>query len=108
MLNQLRYKQLRMHLPVKRVETETVITHVSIGRGQPGQIHLSAGPGQQSRRETRHSRTYVALGEDNREPGQIHLLVGPGRQPTGKHVNPCPQSPVTGTGRSDTCVDMWR
>ncbi len=26
--NQLRYKQLRMHLPVKRVETETVITHV--------------------------------------------------------------------------------
>ena len=23
-----------MHLPVKRVETETVITHVAIGRGQ--------------------------------------------------------------------------
>ena len=27
---------------------------------------------------------------------------------TGKHVTPGPQSPATGTGRSDTCVDMWR
>ena len=27
--------------------------------------------------------------------------------PAGKHVTPGPQSPVTGTGRSDTCVDMW-
>ena len=62
-----------MHLPVKRVETETVITHVAIWLGQAGQIHLSTGPGRQSHRETRHSRTYVALGEDNRKPGQIHL-----------------------------------
>ena len=64
-----------MHSPVKRVETETVITHVAIGRVQPGQIHLSAGPG---------------------------------GIPTGKHVTPGPQSPATGTGRSDTCVDRWR
>ena len=33
-LNQLRYRQLQPHLPVKRVETETVITHVAIWRGQ--------------------------------------------------------------------------
>ena len=73
--NQLRYRQLRPHRPVKRVETETVITHVAIGRVQPGQIHLSAGPG---------------------------------GSPTGKHVTPGPQSPATGTGRSDTCVDMCK
>ena len=28
--------------------------------------------------------------------------------PTGKRVTPGPQSPATGTGRSDTCVDRWR
>ena len=32
----------------------------------------------------------------------------PDGSPTGKHVTPGPQSPATGTGRSDTCVDMWR
>ena len=32
----------------------------------------------------------------------------PGRQSAGKHVTPGPQSPATGTGRSDTCVDRWR
>ena len=31
----------------------------------------------------------------------------PDGSPAGKHVTPGPQSPVTGTGRSDTCVDMW-
>ena len=31
-----------------------------------------------------------------------------GSIPTGKHVTPGPQSPATGTGRSDICVDMWR
>ena len=53
-----------MHLPVKRVETETVITHVAIGRIQPGQIHLSTGPGRQSDRETRHSRTAESCHRD--------------------------------------------
>ena len=32
----------------------------------------------------------------------------PDGSPTGKHVTPGPQSPATGTGRSDTCVDRWR
>ena len=32
----------------------------------------------------------------------------PGGSPTGKHVIPVPQSSVTGTGRSDTRVDMCR
>ena len=32
----------------------------------------------------------------------------PDGSPTGKHVNTGPQSPATGTGRSDTCVDRWR
>ena len=32
----------------------------------------------------------------------------PDGSPTGKHVIPGPQSPATGTGHSDTCVDMWR
>ena len=31
----------------------------------------------------------------------------PGGIPTGKHVTRGPQSPATGTGRSDTCVDRW-
>ena len=68
--NQLRYRQLRMHLPVKRVETETVITHVAIGRIQPGQIHLSTGPGRQSHRETRHYRTAESC---HRDRPQRHL-----------------------------------
>ena len=32
----------------------------------------------------------------------------PDGSPAGKHVTRGPQSPVTGTGRSDTCVDRWR
>ena len=32
----------------------------------------------------------------------------PDGSPTGKHGTPAPQSPAAGTGRSDTCVDMWR
>ena len=32
----------------------------------------------------------------------------PDGSPTGKHVIPGPQSPATGTGRSDTCVDRCR
>ena len=59
-----------MHLPAKRVETETVITHVAIGRVQPGQIHLSTGPGRQSDRETRHSRTAESC---HRDRPQRHL-----------------------------------
>ena len=59
-----------MHLPVKRVETETVITHVVIGRVQPGQIDLSTGPGRQSHRETRHSRTAESC---HRDRPQRHL-----------------------------------
>ena len=55
-----------MHLPVKRVETETVITHVAIVRGQPGRLHLSAGPRRQSHRETRHSRTAESCHRDRR------------------------------------------
>ena len=35
-------------------------------------------------------------------------LPAPDGSPTGKHVTPGPQSPATGTGRSDTCVDRWR
>ena len=73
--NQLRYKQLRPHRPVKRVEMETVITHVAIGRAQPGQNTCPPAPD---------------------------------GSPTGKHVTPGPQSPASGTGRSDTCVDRWR
>ena len=65
--NQLRYKQLRPHRPVKRVETEKVITHVAIGRVQPGQIHLSTGPGRQSHRETRHYRTAESCHRDRTE-----------------------------------------
>ena len=59
-----------MYLPVKRVETETVITHVAIGRVQPGQIHLSTGSGRQSHRGTRHSRTAESC---HRDRPQRHL-----------------------------------
>ena len=67
-----------MHLPVKRVETETVITHVDIGRGQPGQIHLSTGPGRQSRRETRHSRTAESCHRDRTERNTHGLIAWTG------------------------------
>ena len=63
-----------MHLLVKRVETETVITHVAIGR----------------------------FNQD-----KYTCPTAPDGSPTGKHVTPGPQSPATGTGRRDTCVDMW-
>ena len=59
-----------MNSPVKRVETETIITHVAIGRVQPGQIHLSTGPGQHPHRETRHSRTAESC---HRDRPQRHL-----------------------------------
>ena len=67
-----------MHLPVKRVETETIITHDSICWGK---------------RQNQDKYT---------------CRQAPDSSPAGKHVIPGPQSPATGTGRSETCVDRWR
>ena len=88
--NQLRYKQLQMNSPVKRVETETVITHVAIWRGQrQNQDKLKDG------QKMGKSTCAIVRSVGNITGSfQCRLCTRP--------------SPVTGTGLSDTCVDMWR
>ena len=88
--NQLRYRQLRPHRPVKRVETETVITHVAIGRGQR-QNQNKLKDGQKMGKST---CAIVRRVVNITGSFQCRLSTRP--------------SPATGTGRSDTCVDMWR
>ena len=79
-----------MHLPVKRVENETVITHVAIGRGQR-QNQNKLKDGQKMGKSTcAIVRSVVNITGSF----QCRLCTRP--------------SPATGTGRSDTCVDMWR
>ena len=89
-LNQLRYRQLQPHRPVKRVETETVITHVAIGRVQrQNQDKLKDG------QKMGKSTCAIVRSVGNITGSfQCRLCTRP--------------SPVTGTGRSDTCVDRWR
>ena len=79
-----------MHLPVKRVETETVITHVAIGRGQrQNQDKLK------DRQKMGKSTCAIVRSVVNITGSfQCRLCTRP--------------SPATGTGRSDTCADRWR
>ena len=88
--NQLRYRQLRPHRPVKRVETETVITHVAIGRVQrQNQDKLKDG------QKMGKSTCAIVRSVGNITGSfQCRLCTRP--------------SPVTGTGLSNTCVDRWR
>jgi len=64
-----------MNSPVKRVETETVITHVCHRAGT-------------TRTNTPVHRPRTAIPQGNTSFQDL--------------------GPVTGTGRSDTCVDRWR
>ena len=79
-----------MHLPVKRVETETVITHEAIGRGQrQNQNKLKDGQ--------KMGKSTCAIVRS------VVNITGSFQCRLCTHT-----SPVTGTGRSDTCVDMRR
>ena len=90
LLNQLGYNQLRPYRPVKRVETETVITHVTIGRGQrQNQDKLKDGQ-KMGKRTCAIVRSVVNITGSF----QCRLCTRP--------------SPVTGTGLSNTCADRWR
>ena len=79
-----------MNSPVKRVETETVITHVAIGRGQR-QNQDTLKDGQKMGKSTcAIVRSVVNITGSF----QCRLCTRP--------------RPVTGTGLSNTCADRWR
>ena len=88
--NQLRYRQLQLYRSAKRVETETVITHVALWRGQrQNQDKLKDG------QKMGKSTCAIVRSVGNITGSfQCRLCTRP--------------SPVTGTGLSNTCADRWR
>ena len=79
-----------MHLPVKRVETETVITHVALWQGQrPKQDKLKDG-------QKIVKSTFDIVRSVVNITGSFQCLL-------------CTRpSPVTGTGLSNTCADRCK
>ena len=79
-----------MNSPVKRVETETVITHVAIWRGQrQNQDKLKDG-------QKMGKSTCAIVRSVGNITGSFQCRL-------------CTRtSPITGTGLSNTCADRWR